>query len=70
MQWPTDGHWKLPPINGEIKTAYLLSDPAHAQLHTTVTGFGGTRLRTLVDLPKVAPDPIATVICLEVQNAQ
>ena len=58
--WPATGKFELPAVNGRIGKAYLLTDPQKAELKTVQTASGVS-----IDLPLKAPDPIATVVCLE-----
>lgn len=60
-------HWsstglKLPRFGNEVTKAYLLSDPGQA---LTVAGENGERI---VQLPKYAPDVMATVVVVEIRG--
>ena len=62
LKWP-GGKFELPAVEGRITKAYLLSDPQRAPL--AVTQAGG---KARVALPEKAPDPIASVVCVEVNE--
>ena len=58
FKWPT-GAFQLPPIKSKVEKAYLLADrSAKLGLKQTASGVS-------ISLPDRAPDPIASVICLE-----
>ncbi len=59
FQWPS-GSFALSGVNGSVTRAYLLADPKRASLPLTQT-----RDAVVVTLPAQAPDPIASVLCLE-----
>ena len=59
FDWPSDGTLNVPAFGKQVKTAYLLTAPRNRLKITT--GTDGISLQ----LPKQAPDPIATVIVLE-----
>ena len=61
LQWPQDGKLVLPALKGKIQNAHLLADPAAA-----VKVEQGEDKITLT-LPANAPDPIATVLCVELK---
>lgn len=54
----------LPGLRTKVKTAYLMADPAHTPLTVTKDADGVT-----VALPRMLPDPVATVVVLEVSGA-
>lgn len=60
FDWPGNGTFELPPVKEKITKAYLLSDPQRAALNITQTESGVS-----IALRKEAPDPIASVLCLE-----
>ena len=60
FKWPVDS-FEVKDLKGQVSKAYLLSDTQHTPLKFTQQD--GT---FSVVLPKNAPDPIATVVCLEV----
>ena len=62
FRWPTTGKFALSAVKGTIAKAYLLADPKHAELNMTQTD-----TRVSIELPPQAPDPIATVVCLELK---
>jgi alpha-L-fucosidase len=59
FDWPK-GKLPLPPLKQKITRAYLLADPKRGDLKFQQTETGIT-----ITLPEKAPDPIATVVCLE-----
>ena len=63
FHWPEGGKFELPPVEGKITKAYLLADLQKTNLKTTQTESGVS-----IALPAQAPDPIASVICLEISN--
>ncbi len=62
FKWPV-GTFNLTSVPGTVTKAYLLADPAHTPLKISQTGGNLT-----VNLPDKAPDPIASVLCLETKN--
>ena len=59
FHWP-EGHLELPRIENEVSNAFLLADPQRHPLHVS------HRERTTgVALPAAAPDPIASVVVLD-----
>jgi alpha-L-fucosidase len=60
FKWP-DGKFDLSGVKGTVTSAYLLADPTHSPL--TVSQKDGN---LSIALPAAAPDPIASVLCLEV----
>ena len=61
FKWPGDP-LELPAVKGKIVNAYLLADPQHQPLTVSQTDD-----KVLITLPPQAPDPIASVLCLELQ---
>ncbi len=62
FDWPKDGKLVVPALEGEqAKSAYLLADPNRAPL-AVASGPGGTE----ISVPAEAPDPVASVVVLEV----
>ena len=59
FKWPA-GDFAMPAVNAKITKASLLADPAHKALKVTQTSNGVT-----LSLPATAPDPIASVVALE-----
>ncbi len=64
FKWPGE-KFVLPAVKEKVTKAYLLADAQHSPL--TITQPEGT---LTVSLPAKAPDPIASVLCLEIQNTQ
>jgi len=65
FQWPTSGTFTIPAPRTAVTKAYLLSDPTAAPLPISAQS---TRKSIDIAIPKVAPDPIASVICLELAH--
>ena len=63
FQWPGNGTFGIPPVKEKITKAYILADPQKAELKVTQTESGVS-----IALPEKAPDPIASVVCLETKN--
>ena len=61
FEWPANGELKVPAFGHTVKTATLLADRG-AQV-AIATAPDGITLR----LPSAAPDPIATVVALQLQ---
>jgi alpha-L-fucosidase len=61
FKWPA-APLELPSVKGKIVNAYLLADPQHQPLTVSQTDD-----KVLITLPPQAPDPIASVLCLELQ---
>jgi alpha-L-fucosidase len=60
FKWPSPDHeFQLPDIKGRVTRAYLLADPTFPvqMIHETHDSLG---------LPPNAPDPICSVVCVEV----
>ena len=64
FDWPTDGKLLAAGLKNTVKKAYLLADPKRVALTTTNTPEGVT-----ITVPAAAPDPIASVIALEITGA-
>jgi alpha-L-fucosidase len=66
FQWPADGNFVITSAyKAQLVKAYLLADPK-----TVIDGSvktEGDQTTFLLKLPTTAPDPIATVVCLEVK---
>jgi alpha-L-fucosidase len=60
FDWPADGRLGLPPLDGRITAARLLAGGARVEITQAVDGFELT-------LPAKAPDPIASVVVLDVR---
>jgi len=62
FDWPKDGKLVVPGLTAKVKTAYLLTTAKRADVKTTAN-LGGVE----VAVPAEAPDPIASVIALEIE---
>lgn len=62
FNWPATGQFELQGLQSKVNKAYLLV--GHASLHFAQTAEG-----VILDLPKIAPDKIASVVCLELADA-
>ena len=62
FDWPQDNQL-LVPIQNEVKQAYMLADPTHAALSVTPSDHG-----PIITLPAQTPNPIDTVIVLEIND--
>jgi alpha-L-fucosidase len=62
FDWPADRKLGIPALENRVKRAYLLADKKH-RLPVEQYGAG-----IVVDLPATAPDPIATVIVVELNG--
>jgi alpha-L-fucosidase len=62
FKWPSDGLLRVPLANKPVK-AWLLADPVKKELSLERSGD-----RILVHLPEKAPDPVASVIALQVEG--
>jgi alpha-L-fucosidase len=66
FQWPTDGKFSLTSsYKAQLVKAYLLADPKTVLDGSVTTE--GDRTTFAIKLPAAAPDPIASVVCLEVK---
>jgi alpha-L-fucosidase len=64
FDWPASGKLAVPTIGGkQAKAAYLLADPQHTPLAMTASTSG-----IELTLRSQAPDPIASVIVLEISQ--
>jgi alpha-L-fucosidase len=61
FNWPADGKFELPGLESRVTKSYLLA--GHKKLKFNQTDAGVT-----LDLPAVAPDKIASVICVEIAD--
>lgn len=61
FNWPADGKFELPGLKSKVTKTYLLAH--HKELKFNQTDAGAT-----LDLPRVAPDKIASVICVEIAD--
>jgi len=66
FQWPADGKFTITsPYKAQLVKAYLLANPKKAVSGKVTTEGGQTTFA--LNLPAQAPDPIASVVCLEVK---
>jgi alpha-L-fucosidase len=63
FKWPAAGKFELPAVKGKVAKAYLLADPNRTELKVTRTDDGVS-----IALPSAAPNPIASVVCCEMQS--
>ncbi|HEX3999616.1 MAG TPA: alpha-L-fucosidase [Pirellulales bacterium] len=63
FNWPADGKLLVPGLPNEVRTAYLLADPAKKPLTAQSSDAGLT-----IDLPAAAPDPICSVVVLQLKG--
>ncbi|MEI6175507.1 MAG: alpha-L-fucosidase [Verrucomicrobiota bacterium] len=63
FNWPANGKFELPSMRNKITKAYLLAGNQELKLNQTTTG-------ATLDLPHSAPDQIASVICLEIEDSK
>ncbi|MBA7500454.1 hypothetical protein ES704_03212 [subsurface metagenome] len=61
--WPWDGKFKVSRVGKEVKRAYLLADPNHGELEFNQEGED-----VVINVPDEAPDPIDTVVVLEINK--
>jgi len=59
LQWPQDGKLELPALKRKIRRASLIADPA------ATVKVGQEPDKITLTLPAKAPDPIASVVCLD-----
>ncbi len=63
FDWPKDGKLALPAPGGKPAAAYLLADPNRVPLKVTTQQDG-----IVVALPAEAPDPVASVVVLDIAD--
>ncbi len=63
FKWPGE-RFDLSGVKGQITAAYLLADRQHKALEVKQNGD-----TVSITLPQTAPDPIATVVCIEMAKA-
>ena len=63
FDWPKDGKLNVPGLTAKVNTAYLLANAKRMALTTTARA-GGLE----VAVPAEAPDPVASVVVLEVET--
>jgi len=64
FQWPTAQPFELPQLQSKVLDAYLLADPRREKLVVRQGDTPGVS----ITLPGKAPDPIASVVCLELAD--
>ncbi len=63
FDWPSDGNLRVPGLRNKVQAAYLLADPKRTRLRSISSGDD-----TIVAVGENAPDPIASVVALEIQG--
>jgi alpha-L-fucosidase len=66
FDWPKDGHLLLPPVGNRIVRASLLADPSR-ELEWALPGKDVSQV--VVNVPAAAPDPVCSVVVLEIVGA-
>jgi alpha-L-fucosidase len=61
FHWPATGTFELTGLESKVTKAYLLAGHKKLKFHQAATGVS-------LDLPATAPDPIASVICVEIAD--
>jgi len=61
--WPWDGRFKVSRVNKVVKRVYFLADPNHSEL-----AFNQEGEDVVISVPDKAPDPIDTVVVLEINK--
>lgn len=64
FDWPADGKLKVPHLQDKVKRVYLLADKSKGKL--PVQRIDEDEIT--ITVPEIAPDPINTVVVLEIQN--
>ena len=64
FDWPKDGVLRVPGLRNDVRSARLLADPQGPGLDVTSDARG-----VLVEVPARAPDPIDSVVVLEIEGA-
>ncbi len=62
FHWPTDGKFSVPAMSSRVKRAYLLADKREIHFQQTDEGIS-------LSLPTAAPDKLASVVCLDINEA-
>jgi len=62
FNWPASGKMTLPGLESKVTKAYLLADRKDLKFSRTAAG-------VTLDLPAIAPDKIASVVCVEIADA-
>jgi alpha-L-fucosidase len=65
FEWPRDGHLRVPTIGNRIVRASLLADPGR-ELKWAWPGKGLGEI--LIQLPPAAPDPVCSVVAVEIEG--
>ena len=63
LAWPAAGRLTVPVAHATVAKAYLLADASHEPLKTQAAEAG----RTAIALPAAAPDPVCSVIALDLK---
>jgi alpha-L-fucosidase len=63
FDWPTDGVLEVPALDNDIRSVRLLAEPAAADL-----SFQPHEGELLVSVPVAPPDPVDTVVCIDVSE--
>ena len=63
--WPKDGKLAVPGLGNKVLGAYLLADPPGAEKPLAVGKQNGV---VVVTVPAKAPDPVDTVVVLDVEG--
>ncbi len=61
--WPWDGKFKVSRVGKKVKRVYLLTDPSHGELEFNQEGGD-----VVISVADKAPDPIDTVVVLEINE--
>jgi alpha-L-fucosidase len=62
FDWPTNGKLEVPGLKNKVKKAYLLADKKRSELLVTHE----SREKIVITVPSKAPDPVNTVIVLQI----
>jgi alpha-L-fucosidase len=63
FNWPADGKLVVPGLRNAVARAFVLSDPERTRLPVSVEDRGA-----VLDVPAAAPDPVNSVIVLELEG--
>jgi alpha-L-fucosidase len=64
FDWPTNGKLEVPGLKSKVKKAYLLADKKRVKLPVRRQ----SKEKIVITAPSKAPDPVNTVIVLEIEN--